>query len=113
MSFSIKTLLRQVESLSDTLEGVSKYKLELNTNLTLTVRISYRACRTIHSRDLKRLFWIYIHHFDDELRELMHFNKLDEDKYAFLNDWHDISHFQEEILRIYRLIYREYPEKLI
>lgn len=113
MGISIKTLLRQVDSLRDTLQGVSSYRLELNTNLTLTVIVSRRVSRTIHSRDLKRLFWLYLHHFDDELKRMFYINKLDEDRFASLNCWNDIVHLQDEIMRIYALIYMDYPEKLI
>ncbi len=113
MSFNIRTLLRQVDSLCETLEDVSKYSLELNTNLTITVRVGYRAHRTIHLVDLKKLFKVYIHHFDEELLSIMRFNILDENKFCHLKNWSHISHLKDEIIGIYRLIYNEYPEKLI
>lgn len=113
MSFSINTLLSQIDSLTDLLKGENYFAIVLRDNYTLDIyrKSSTRIARTIHSKDMKKLFEIYLVYFGNDL------NTQKTDKLHYSEDnlgyWTDVNAFRTEIMRLYKKIYLKYPEKLI
>lgn len=113
MSFSINTLLSQIDSLTDLLKGENYFAIVLRDNYTLDIyrKSSTRIARTIHSKDMKKLFEIYLVYFGNDLNT----QKTDKRHYSEdnLGCWTDVNSFRTEIMRLYKKIYLKCPEKLI
>ncbi len=113
MSFSIDNLLSQIDSLTDLLRGENFYVIVLRENYTLGLyrKSSTKIARTIHSKDMKKLFEIYLIYFGNDLRtqrtDKLHYSEEN------LGCWSDVHGFRTEIMRLYKKIYAKYPEKLI